>query len=469
MLHGEDGALQPFGLSILLLSLAAPGARTPDPAAYVNREDQTICVGGPEWHPSLDDARAIEATPVPASFRTLFESVEPCGRAALTVHLIVDWHMRFGNERSIAAALAYLERDYMRSLPPPAHHRSELERAWRAAGPDLTRAQTIQQPENLEYSPRYRFMDRSRPIQRFNSLVDAREHYRFLAEQYLRAAEEFGSGALLARAEPYLLALAASESFLEPLEDLPPAASLLHFNLDIFRTDDLRMRTAILKAQLSRSPADIAAAEALLGQMETLPLRSLAEAAFSGGTGFCDIGSDSNDSQALQQFCEADDDAADRAINFAVNRAALDFLGARPPHEHMVDTAVRLLERVRSHDTNRCCYRSEDEDLLRLRLASADFHRRRFADGLERDDTNSGAWWEALTQLREAERLAPPHSAPARFERIARQWLALSETAAGEAHARQASTPQFLRYAAYLRHSLANLDAIRNGSWNSGR
>jgi hypothetical protein len=454
-------------LSILLLSLAAPGARTPDPAADVNPEEQTICVGGPDWHPSLDDARTIEATPVPASFRTLFESVQPCVRWAMSEHLIVDWHIRFGSERSIAAALTYLERDYMRSLPPPARHRGELERAWRAASPDLTRAQTIQQPENLEYSPRYRFMERSRPIQRFNSLVEARGNYRFLAEQHLRAAEEFGSAALLARAEPYLLALAASESFLEPLEDIPPAAYLLHFNLHIFRTDDLRMRAAVLRAQLSRAAADIAAAEALLGQMETLPLRSLAEAAYSGGTGFCDIGSDSNDAEALQQFCAADDDAADRAINFAVNRAALDLLGARPRHEHMADTAVRLLERVRSHDTSRCCYRSEDEDLLRLRLASADYHRRRFADGLERDGTDYAAWWEALAQLREAERLAPPHSAPARFERIARQWLALSETAAGEAHARQASTPQFLRYAAYLRHLLANLDAIRNGTWTS--
>jgi hypothetical protein len=456
-------------LSILLLSLASPGARTPDPAADANPEEQTICVGGPDWHPSLDDARTIEATPVPASFRTLFESVQPCVRWAMSEHLIVDWHMRFGSERSIAAALTYLERDYMTSLPPPERHRGELERAWRAAGPDLTRAQAIGQPANLEYSPRYRFMERSRPIQRFNSLVEAREKYRFLAEQHLRAAEEFGSAALLARAEPYLLALAASESFLEPLEDLPPAASLLHFNLHNFRTDDLRMRAAVLRAQLSRSAADIAAAETLLGQMETSPLRRLAEAAYSGGEGFCDIGSDSNDAEALQQFCASDHAAAERAINFALSRAALDLLGAKPRHERMDHTAVRLLERVRAHDTSRCCYRSEDEDLLRLRLASADFHRRRFAEGIERADTDLGEWWEAQAQLREAERLAPPHSAPARFKRIARQWLALSETAAGESHARQASTPQLVRYAAYLRHLLANLEAIRDGTWNSGR
>ncbi|HEY0012256.1 MAG TPA: hypothetical protein VGB79_05330 [Allosphingosinicella sp.] len=457
--------MQLFGLSILLLSLAAPGARAPDPAAEAIPQDQDICVGGPDWHPSLDDARSIEDTPVPASFRTLFESVEPCVRWAMSEHLIVDWHMRFGSERSIAAALAYLERDYMSSIPPPARHRGELERAWRAAGRDLARAQAIRQPENLEYSLRYRFMERSRPIQLLNALVEARLNYRFLAEQHLRAAEEFGSATLLARAEPYLHALTASELFLAPLQDLP-AASTLSLDLDTFRTDDLRMRAAVLRAQLSRSAADVAAAEALLDQMETSPLRRLAEEAYSGGDDFCDIGSGSNDAESLQQFCQADDAAAERAINFAISRAALDLLGAKPRHERMADTAVRLLERVPVHDTSRCCGRSEDEALLRLRLTLANFHRRRFADGLEPDETHLGEWGEALAQLREAERLAPPHSAPARFERIARQWLTLSEIDSA-AERRQASTPEFVRYSAYLRHLLANLEAIRNG--NSAR
>lgn len=457
--------MQTFGLSFLLLSLAAaPGTGRPNPPANVSPEGGTICVGGPEWHPSLDDARAIEATPVPARYRTLFESLEPCVRWAMTEHLIVDWHMRFGSERSIAAALAYLERGYVRGVPSPGRHRGELERAWRAAGRDLARAQEIRGAPNSDPSVRYRFTERSRPIQRFNALVEARENYRFLAEQYLRAAEEFGSTELLAQAEPYLRALAESDAFLDPLEDVPPAASLLHFNLDTFRTDDLRMRATVLRAQLSRSAADIAAAEAVLGQMETSPLRRLAEAAFSGGDDFCDIGSGSDDAEALQQFCEADDAAAERTINFAVNRAALDLLGAQPRHERMDETAVRLLERVRVLDSGRCCYRSVDEDLLRLRLASADFYRRRYAAGLERNDADFGEWWQAQAQLREAERLAPPYSAPRRFERIAWQWLALSEIAPAAEYDGRGSTPQFVRYAAYLRRLLADLATIRNGT-----
>lgn len=458
--------MQPFGLSMLLLSLAAvPGAGTPNPAAEVSPEGGPICVGGPEWHASLDDAREIHATPVPASFRALFESRAPCVRWAMTEHLIVDWHMRFGNERSIAAALGYLERDFMRGLPPPERHRGELERAWRAAGLDLERAQAIRQSQNIDNSMRSRFMERSRPIQRLNALVEARDNYRFLAEQHLRAAEEFGSAALLAQVEPYLHVLAASESFLEPLEDIPPAASLLHFNLHTFQTDDLRMRVAVLRAQLSRSAADIAAAETILGQMETSPLRRLAEAAYSGGTGFCDIDSDADGAEALKQFCADDDDnAPQRTINFAINRAALDLLGAKPRHERMDETALPLLERVRVLETHRCCYRSEEEDLLRLRLALADFHRRRFLAGLERDDADFGEWWDAQAQLREAERLAPPHSAPRRFERIARQWLALSEIAPPGEGDRRASTPQFVRYAAYLRLLLAELDTVRNGA-----
>lgn len=431
-------------------------------------DDQVICVSGPNWRPSLGDAARIDSEAVPASYRAMFESKAPCVRWSLEEASIVDWHLRFGNERGISIALAYLERDYSRGVPTTSRYRTELARAWRLALPDLLRARKIEQRPNLNYSLKHRFMDRSRTIRRFNGLVDAREKYLFLAEQYLRAAEEFGSTPLLDKASLYLRTTLDGTEFLEPLESQEPAAGLLHFNLHQFRTDDLKMRAAILQARLTRSAADIAEAERIVQSFERPRYRRLAEAVSSGGDDFCDISDGWSEAEALRAACEEDEDSIrERLTNYWIDRATLDFVtGNREARSH--ELAYRLLERERRSEQGRCCYRRAEDDLLRLRLLSAEDHRRRIGVHGARGHERVRAWWDALDDLHEAEKLAPAHSSPARFRRIALAWLEIwdrGETLSepSENGASRKDMPDRRRYAAYLRRLLDGISGIAAG------
>ena len=71
---------------------------------------------------------------------------------------------------------------------------------------------------------------------------------------------------------------------------------------------------------------------------------------------------------------------------------------------------------------------------------------------------------DALDQLREAERLVTPFDSPARFGRIARDWLELyRKWEAIQAVEGDDPRPREARYAAYLEQTLADLDAIAQG------
>jgi hypothetical protein len=451
---------------ILASTVALAGALLlADPAVG---DDQVICVGGPAWRPSLLDSARIEAEPVPASYRALFESKAPCVRWALDEAKIVDWHLAFGNEQGITAALAYLERDHVRDIPPTGRYRAELDRAWRRALPDLRRASAKVQTPGLDYSVKHRFMAGSATVLRFNALADAREKYRFLAEQYLRAAEEFASAPLLEKAKPFLDATLEGTQLLESLENQAPAAGLLDFNLHRFRTDDLQMRAAILRARLSRSPSDVAEAERIVQSFERPLYRRLAETVSSGGDGFCEISDGWSQSEALRAACEADEDSIrDRLTNYWINRAMLDFVsGNRKARSD--ELAFRLLDLERSGEQGRCCYRRAEEDLLRLRLLSAEDHRRRLEAGGAEDDDPTRSWRDALDDLSEAEKLAPVHSSPARFRRIALAWLEVWRRGETLSYASGSSVslndmPDHWRYALYLRRLLAGVPEIAGG------
>jgi hypothetical protein len=434
-------------------------------------EDQGfICVAiGSRWQGSLADTDRIEAVPVPASYRLRFESTEPCVHFWLDKAGLVTWHQRFGSERSVTAALAYLERHYVGDARPVERFESDLNRAWRRALPDLGRAKAMRQPEGLDHSLRHRFMKESRPVQRLQALVRAREDYRFLAEQYLRAAEEFNSPALLGKAASFLTPVVQGETMLGPLERQEPFADLLYFNLDIFITEDLKMRIAVLRAKLNRSPADIAAADRLLSSLRRENYQQIAEAAYSEGEDFCDISHGSNDAEALRTACREDNQLNEKVTNYWINRAMLDLVSdSKDPDS--VELALRLLDHE-SRGGRRCCGRSAEEDELRLHLQQADHHRRRLAAASAGGDRKDAAdpWREALSALQKAERLAPVTSSPARFERIARAWLAIWQSGPAvfdgiEHLAGMTKSPEHRRYATYLRRLLSVVDAIATGA-----
>ena len=451
------------GLS--LLANAPPKARM--------AATEVICVGGPKWSASPDETRQIRQQPIPVSYRSLFESKAPCVRWALNTEWLVDWHLGFGTEASVEPALAYLENDYLKGIPPVARYRAQLEQAATRAIPDLHRARSIKQPPGLNYSAQGRFMESREAIRAFRRLEDDRHRYKFLAAQYLRAAEEFGSKTLLDQADRYLKPALDAAEFLEPLERQPPF-TLFAFNLHTYETDDLKMRAAILRAPLTRRPNDIAAAETIVRSLRRPLYDRIAETAASGGDDFCDIDRGWSQAEETEAACRSDDEIEFRVVHYWVNRAILDFLEAKP-EVRSDELATRLLDWERLSDGSHCCARSATEELFRLLQARAAMHERRARELAAAGDSFKAQddWRQALLDLQQAERLITPFDAPRRFERVARHSLALwdAESAlfGSEEERRRHSYAGDARYRAYLRALLGKLDSIAIGESESPR
>ncbi len=455
-------------VAVALLAAGAGAAQQAPPAADVAVED---CRGFPSWRPSLADNRDIATIPVPESFRRLFESPDFCIRATMDPAQLVDWHLWVGNVQTAAPALAYLEAGHRRQLAAPDRLERELRRAWRAAHPDMRRAQALPPTPQVTDSPRYHFMRGSRPIRRLRALLGDLDTYILIADHYVRAAEEFESATLLDRAEPALRTAVAGHGILEPIWDQPPAPAVFYeASLETYRTEDLQMRVAVLRARLTRSPADLARAQAVVQSFERPAYTRAAELAFTGGNRFCDIDDSWEPAGEVRDACARDQDLQDRVTNHWISRAMLELDGVS---EELPGTqlAMRLLELEGvGRNTTRCCRRSSVEDRFRLLVARADHHRRQFSAHLAPADRvrRIGAWIDALDDLERAEELLRPHQEPARLRRIALSWLSLWAEAdgldlAGE-YVMFGASPDRERFAAYLRHMLAGLDAIAVGA-----
>jgi len=435
------------------------------------REEGSICVGGPRWQPTLEETRAIEAVPVPTSFDRVFQ--DPCAERSSNDHNLIGWHMRFGSERSAAAAFAHLDSIYMRVMPQPERYVGALQSAWAQALPDLGRALKVKQPEHSDFSAQWKFVAGSKPIGRLRALLFARESYRFLAFEHIRAAERFHSPVVLGAGERFLSTVASANQFLVPLEASDPSARLLALNLQIFRSDELRMRAAVLRAELTRAPRDMAAAEAILVSLEEPIFRTLAREAYGGGPNFCDISPGApGDAEKIEAACQ-DGDMRERAEAFWISRGALDLIADRAAKmaERGDELAARLLERELASDSGRCCYRSAAEDLLRLRLLQGGHYRRALRDvAALRESGDAGEpWMAALNAFRNAEKLAPAVEDPAGFRQAANGWLETWKLGPALFDPRQSSVnytdrPDDRRYSAYLQRLLDSLDAIVSGA-----
>ena len=411
--------------------------------------DGVICtsVASP-WHGNGDDVRDIERTPIPQSFRERFEAIGTCKRFQLVEDDLIDWHMRFGSEHSVTLALKYLEHDYIRDDPPPERYLDDLRRAGR------------------------RVRSENRPIQMLEGFIETREDYVFLATQYLRAAEEFRSPSLLESAERYLAPAIAGGEFLGSLET-DPREREHDLDLDTFKTDDLELRSAVLQVQLGASPSAVADAEVTF-QSKDRPYYPMLAGVFKHAGDICDFAHGSSDEveMAAELACD-DNDAAlqEQTVSLLVTRALLDLAEKTKDLPYRSDeftSAVRLLEAERFHERSRCCWLSSEEDLLRLHLAAAEAFRG-LANLPRRRGSGYGPFFEALEELEAAESLAQPFEAPGRFRRIAESWLAVFEQLEvtmerDERGSVRLEYPVYARRAAYLTHTLANLDTIAQGN-----
>lgn len=449
------GRLLIASAALLLGTAAAAQQPTAEP-----EDGGAICVSGPLWWPSSDDVQHIEAEPVPASFRSIFESTAACSRMALNERHLVNWHLAFGSERTLTAALDYIVADYLRDVPTPEAYRGALRSAWRRFERDVRRTAHLPPVE------RSRLIREGEGYERVTRVVDLDRQFGYLAEWALRGAEDFRSAALLAISERFLAPLVDGSRFLaeRPAEETRRLGIL--FGYTGHRLDDFRMRAAILRARLSGGASDLQAAETLLTTLYRPIYLEAAQAA--SDEGLCEF-EDEPAQTALRAACREDNFTA-HVMNYWINRAMLDLL--RDVAEPNDDLAFEILTRA-----ERCCaysrghYREATDDQRRLLLARAERGIRRFEVALARDERHDAIsdGFDALHDLQRAERMIPPFDRPRHFREVAQAWLRLHERIEG-AYAIDDERPEGgvvamrHRYAAYLRHLLSGLDAIRVGT-----
>jgi hypothetical protein len=488
--------IRDLAIAAALSAVAAPASGQSSDSV----EEETICVGSAiVWGGLIEDVRNIESVPVPESFRRRFEA-GGCTRFQLVKGSLLNWHLAFGNERTATAALAYVEDRLTAGRPSPRGFRDELSRIWRDALRTIesTRLPAAYGPDR---SAATRRLQRNRSVARAAELIEAHDDFIELTQQYLRAAEYYESAALLAKAETYWPAVQAGLDIL--FRGAPIANADFDAGTDnqlepsthrINQIHDLDMRLAILRARLSRNPADIDAATVVMRRNFDPVLATAEQNAEQHSGEICEFDGEARDEEmrALERACDAENSLAVRIVNFWRNRAHLDLLMAADPAHYVprreqrredgssfarrttasvdgqslgwidsFETAEQLLADGPSRGMH-----DRWEELPLLLLARADLHARlaqahrgssqRYAAG---DQTEM-----ALDHLAEAEQVTPAHRHPALYRRIAISYLRLWDAPArGEDESWRESTDR-IWLAALLRHALASLESIALGA-----
>ena len=449
--------------SLLGIAALATSAGLAMPAAAQDEPTVECLTIGHIWGGSSADVARIAVQPVPDSFRRNFFG-DTCTRFSLVVESLLDWHLAFGDERSSTAALDFLaanmmpDRDYIRDLA-----REVLTARAGALGEAGKRKS-------------------GKATARLSTLIGQARTDAALAGMYLRAADFYGSRALLAKAERYALPV-IEVNHLRAAETTGGVGSNgdnFLGRLEIYEgeADQIEMHLAVLRAVLERESGQLAAADAILKAKEKPFYRRAAEEAYTHGDDFCDIG-DREDLADYAKACEADNFEL-RAKAWLRMRARLDILTLSLSDDakaarnlDWMDLASEVLriiaiERARDQNGYRIMGRYRDaEPEITLRLARADAMIRlaKKAPLVNNDGWGrSGLYRLAMDELIAAEPVASPSDTPGRFRQIASLFLVAYDKAIALEKEHPGTTyfndPVMDRKAAYFRMMLPQLTAI---------
>jgi hypothetical protein len=343
-------------------------------------------------------------------------------------------------------------------------------------------------------------------VRRLEMLVGAQDHYLFLARQFLRASEFYGSPALFAEARRYVRAARDGARLLYPAmpvardPDLEARNRLGVSQQGALDLRDVETRIAIQAARFSRDPADIDAAQALVDAGFSPVLRKAADE-LSREDDFCNS-AEGDGLDEIRAACRDEDDFLRRFASFWRNQALVDTLMAadpvhyavrpdgppsattaadyrrRPPGEaagdlreprfDTVDTALAIFEPGRMEGMSNPNFTGPHEEQIALHSARAEAYSR-FAEAAANDAGAAGdALSGALREFVEVTRLAPAAEHPGRFRQAATRFVALlpAYEAAERRHLEEDYQPDaaFARQAAYFRAVLSALDRIAVGA-----
>lgn len=433
------------------------------PAAAQDESTVECLAIGHIWGGSSADVASIATQPVPDSFRQSFFG-DPCTRFSLVVESLLDWHLAFGDERSSTAALDFLATNMM----PDRRYISDLGKEVLAA-----RAAALGEAGRRKTG---------KATARLSTLIGQARTDAALAGMYLRAADFYGSRALLAKAERYALPVIEVNHLRGAETTGGPGLNGDNFlrQMEVYEgeADGLEMHLAVLRAVLARDSGRLAAAEAVLKGREKPFYRRAAEEAYTHGDEFCDIG-DRKDLADYAKACEADNFES-MAKDWLRMRARLDILELSQSDDakaarnldwmDIASAVLRIIaiERAQNQDGHRIMGRYRDaEPEITLRLARADAMIR-LAEKAPRHSNDgwgrSGLYRMAMDELIAAEPVASPSDTPGRFRQIASLFLdaygkavALDDERPG---ASDLNYPVIDRKAAYFRMMLPQLPEI---------
>ncbi|MFA6113936.1 MAG: hypothetical protein WC729_08080 [Sphingomonas sp.] len=433
-------------------------------------EEETICITILTlWSGGLQDVRDIAAVPVPESYRRMLGG-GPCN--SLDVPSLITWNLSFGDERSTTAALRYLEQSPRFKVPDAGVFMRDLDKLWAR---DLVAYQAAEARRALHPG---RDADiafgRDPAVRRVFTRRETTESFILLAGQYLRAAEFFSSATLLDKAAIYLkppgetLRVTAGDASIAMADDsdvpLPP------YRVNEVR--DFEMRAAILKARLSRAPADLAAAKAMLDAKDVALLRKAAENAYENGDGVCDVGDEEHLAE-IKKACDDENDFEGRVLRYWRARAQLDLLGDGPVQQRArgFELAMKLLmHKLRAPwEAAQNSIREQAADDLAALLLQRFEAENAAADTVANsnpvlaDDEQRRQRSYALGFLIRAERFAPPTENASRFRQIAERYLTVWRALGPDPSAQGMLPAGLAREAAYLERVLSALPQIGSG------
>ncbi|MEG3146461.1 hypothetical protein U1839_17550 [Sphingomonas sp. RT2P30] len=469
-------------LAFIALVLVA----TPAAAKKLDEPQEVICVTVKHlWAGNGEDVANIASAPVPESYRRTFLG-GGCGRFSLDEAGLIDWHLAFGDEASTTAALAFLAQHMGGAGGSLAGLDAKLLAARRAVQPDIDKVRrTIQRGGHgaLETAMREFYL---RPaVVRLLALVDLHKDESFLATQYLRAAQFYGSPRLLEQARSHFVAVQAVWRAMGTLAfyDKARDGDVLRLQIDGRRqtdADDSDMAMAVTTAQLSGDELEIYRADARLRAHFQPAFETAAREGYRHGEELCDIG-DRDDLKDFAKTCSDDNEFEIEAANYWYRRAQLDLVTVRNvagcPADvgattNMLDSfsaALLFIDAKEKHNEGNWSLRRYDAQSsakAALYIARADTKLRL---ALCQPPNTSGSMsisqnlQEVLNDLVVAEALVPPSEAPSRFRQIGELYLktydrlVVAERASGETRPLYAP---IVRKAAYFRSVIDRLADI---------
>ena len=484
-----------------LLAAAMMLVATPAYAAKHAAPEDVICVTIAHlWAGTGEDVANIASTPVPESYRRMFFA-GGCTRFSLVVESLIDWHLAFGDEASTSAALAFLDHGLLGDKPMLTGLDRALVAARHAAEPDFAAARRrIAREGRNSYDAVAHDLFARPAVVRLGALMKVQKDETFLAAQYLRAAQFFGSERLLGQARRYFTSADTGYRALTGAAFRDGGSDTMFAPRVEGRTiaagDDLELAMAVVTAEVTDRAEDVDRADATLRAHLTPWFATAPRQGEEMGRDLCDVDGREN-LKAYHEACESEPEFERRATSYWRHRAELDLVMARHPDAFLVESRstpgasrapVDVADSLEFLDSFEAAFRVID--ITDTQQSSAMGLRRRTAATdakaalyLARADTRAQLaaslpdvrTWKArydiirtlqgaANDLALAEALVPASEAPTRFRQIATRFLTVHDrivsVSAGSGDEAMPLDAQLVRKAAYFRIAVDRLGDI---------